>query len=377
MVKTMYYLYQHYGSGNLAWSDLLNPAIKLATEGFSVGPFRAKVFHQYGNSLLENYPVTSPWIKEGGTIPEEGDTLRNLPLAETLKIIAKHPDDFYKGKIATAIASDMKANGGWITLEDLKNFPQPTVRPAINYRFQGHDVYSAPDPAAGATLFKMLEFLQQDSTKGSLAVIKALHQGHHWRALGPEMESGETTHFSVTDGTMSLAVTASINAYFGSKTAHPELGFLYNSYLTDFEFGDSQHWNALKPGKPAYSSMTPVIIRKNETDLLVMGSPGSQRIISTMAQLINHWVSDPQHENLLELSRIHAQDSTVWLETVDQVFEAQLQNYGYQVKYPSKALQQNGLNAYFGGVHALMKTEGHWRALADPRRDGQARNCSP
>ncbi|MDH3708683.1 MAG: gamma-glutamyltransferase [Cyclobacteriaceae bacterium] len=417
MVKTMAYLHRNHGSGNLTWAELIDPAIEIAHKGFVVGPFLAKVYQEYGHHLIEGGAPLSQWLKNGQDIPVEGDTIKQPTLARTLKIIAeKGPDSFYKGEIAQQISRDMQLNGGWITLEDLKRFPEPRVSPALTTTYFSHTLYTSPPPAGGATMLYALELMEKyhtiaksDTTNDLVSMVLSLHQAHENRRHDPlpqedfqkefnqkikglapanitsqfsfksnsEDENGETTHYSVVDGSgMSIAVTASINAYFGSRAASEELGFLYNSYMTDFIFEDPTNYYAIKPGQPAYSSMSPTIVRKDEQDVLVLGSPGSKRIISAVAQIVKFWVTvNSDIQEAVAQPRIHALDSSVWVEEWNKTEVDRLLELGFKVKQPQNNLSMGDLNAYFGGVHAIALEYGKWVGTADPRRDGAAGGC--
>ena len=120
--------------------------------------------------------------------------------------------------------------------------------------------------------------------------------------------------------------------------------------------------------------MSPTIVMKDKKVVLIIGSPGSARIISSIAQLIDTFTSgttDPKE--LLQLPRIHAINKKVYFE--DEHQKAQFETAtteDWEVVKPPAYLAQNGLNAYFGGVHAIVWTGREYLALADPRRDGLA-----
>ncbi len=416
MVKAMEHLFRQHGSGNLSWKELITPAVEVAEEGFTPGPFRALVYQEYGPYLQAGGAATRQWLNPDGSIPNVADTIKQPLLARTLGILAeKGANEFYRGDLARQIAADMENHRGWITYEDLANFPDPQERPALAAKYGEFTVYTAPPPAGGVVMLTALKLwdglLQGESveTSDSLKLlVKALGAAQATRDIrSPDLLlginrkwskdeindfiksafisnqqdedslSGETTHFSVVDGEgMALSITASINAYFGSRASSPELGFLYNSYMTDFIFQDPKHPDAIQPGKPAYSSMSPAIVRRGEQDVLILGSPGSRRIISSVAQIIHYWTAF--HQDLakaLDHPRIHAIGSKVWLEQPDPILEDLLNRNGFQLRAPGNKLIQNGLNPYFGGIHAISLENERWIPVADPRRDGAAMDC--
>ena len=189
-------------------------------------------------------------------------------------------------------------------------------------------------------------------------------------------ESGETTHFSVVDSDgNAVAVTASINAYFGALAASDKLGFLYNTYMDDFIFEDTDHPFAIRPNAMAYSSMSPTIVQENGENIFVIGSPGSSRIISSVAQITAKWIDQKGIEDLIKAPRIHVSKNTIYMESKEDtkvIAKKFLKKYDLQFQFPKENLNINkGLNPYYGGVHAIAKENGNWIGVADPRRDGK------
>ncbi len=419
-VKVLQYAWKKYGSGKIAWADLLTPAIRYAEEGFEVGEFRHKVYKKYERGLKKSPHNTHFFLMPDGHIPAPGDTLKQPILANTLRRLAANgADDFYQGEIAQKIAADMEANDGWISLEDLKSFPDPTELEPLHTTFRGFDVYSQPPPCGGWTALLVLNIMENyESEELQLGlesrfkkVLQALHLAHKDRKELPvtdlinyhesvsqkvdkqyanrlledfkppvvlqmaEEKGGETTHFSVVDkdGT-AVAVTASINAYFGAAAASPELGFLYNTYMNDFTLDNPEHPFAIQPGLMNYSSMSPTIVQKEGESVLVIGSPGSARIISSVAQLTQLWIdSSISIEKVVAAPRLHSVNGKIYLEKMEVPHEwlAHFREQGFELAFPTYDLMTDGRNAYFGGIHAIAKENGKWVGAADPRRDGK------
>jgi gamma-glutamyltranspeptidase/glutathione hydrolase len=412
-VKVLDYIWRNYGSGNLSWEELLNPAIELAENGFKVGKFRAKVFEQYEDKLIESKFNTSYFLINGIRIPRENEILKQPHLAATLKRLAKYgADDFYKGEIAKEIAIDMANQGGWITLKDLASFPEPKELNPLSINLNGYNVFSQPPPCGGWITLLAMNLMNQDLATKNLdqKIIKALYLAHNDRDNNPITDlinyesvaniklskkyaqdlllqdsnlidknnnenSGETTHFSVVDSQgNAIAVTSSINAYFGSLSASKKLGFLYNTYMDDFIFENPNHPFAIRPNAMAYSSMSPVIVQKNNENILVIGSPGSSRIISTVAQITAKWIQNKNINYLINQPRIHVYSNYTLFENIkdtnllDHKFQKE---FDIKLKFPSDQMKINdSLNAYYGGVHAIAKEGRIWVGAADPRRDG-------
>ncbi|MFV1884449.1 MAG: gamma-glutamyltransferase family protein [Balneola sp.] len=378
-VKVMQYLFDNYGSKKIAWKNLLQPAIEIAEKGLETGPFRGKVFQRYQEKLEKGLPFTSEYLLSTNSNGKQ------LKMANTLKLIAQNGADiFYKGEIARSIAEDMRNNGGWISELDLEMLPQPENLGSVHFMHNGYDIYTQPEPAGGWIIKEILEKLTElrsgDKEVDEIQLlIEAIHFGHSQRELMAKEiakeNTGETTHFSVMDKEgIAVSITSSINAYYGAGVVNPDYGFFYNSYMDDFIFDEIENTYALGPNKMAYSSMSPTIVLKDGKVVLIIGSPGSSRIISTIAQLIDTYTrGEIKPEQLLELPRVHAINQKVYLENGDDRDLSEISlNTDWEIVQPSTYLIQNGLNAYFGGVHAIVWTGKEYKALADPRRDGLA-----
>lgn len=410
-VKVLAYAWRKYGSGKMTWKELLAPSIDLARNGFVVGRFRADVYKMYERSMLSSPYNTKLWLKDGQIIPVVGEKIIQPVLAKTLERLANFgADDYYKGKIAAAISKDMEQNRGWIRLDDLKNFPEPIELPALEIKFKNHNVYSMPPPGAGYAALQILKLYERSGSNDVklsehetwARILKAVHNDrdnsplismtNYEREINQKLsenylnklslsaqnkndtveESGETTHFSVVDKNgMAVAVTASINAYFGAKASSSELGFLYNSYMDDFEFSKPTHPGAIKPGAMAFSSMCPTIVQKNGKTVLIVGSPGSKRIISTVAQIVASWIEENDIEKAVNKKRYHVSGNNLYIEDLSLAEKLQKAGLtGFKIRKAGEDLLQNGLNAYYGGVHAIGWQNDSWVGAADPRRDG-------
>ena len=411
-VKTLDFAFKTYGSGPYSWQQAMQPAIRQAKSGFRMGRFRARVYQQYEEKILDS-PYGMQHFLVDGKIPEEGEVLVQPVLAKTLQRLARvGADDFYHGEIATTIAQDMKDNGGWISLKDLNDFPTPTVVPALESSYRRYQVFTSTPPCGGWVVLLALNLMEEldgsmdrdQRLMEALALAHAERQAHPIQnmvdyksevseriskekasglirssAFGPDAEpaagTGETTHFSVVDKNgMVVAVTTSINAYFGSRAASPGLGFIYNSYMEDFVYNDSAHPFAVGPGKMAYSSMSPTIVRdKNGENVMATGSPGSARIISAVAQTIQYWIDVKKDiVEAVRVPRVHVTGNKAYMEKPDSTLFPWLTAHGLKFAEVDNGLDIDGLNSYFGGVHAVAFENGQWHGVADPRRDGVA-----
>jgi gamma-glutamyltranspeptidase/glutathione hydrolase len=342
-------------------------------------------------------------------------------LARTLRRLAEAgADDFYRGAIAKQIVADMAANGGWITARDLAEFPEPAILPALEGSYRGHEVFTLPPPFGGWVVLQILNVLEQsdpsrlaaDDAERRLLLLEALRIGHgsrrehpvadyvdyqddiarkvskgeakrllnesrSWHRGGNDSEfDGETTHFSVVDGDgLAVAVTQSIDSYFGAGVAHPELGFLYNNYMQGFQVDDPDAPYALEPLQMPKSSMSATIVARDGRTRIVLGSPGSARIISAVAQTVSYWVDvEPDIAAAVAAFRVHViPPDEAFVEGPDLSPELLrgLADQGFHLRRPTYGVSDTQLDPYFGGIHALAFEAGNWTGAADPRRDGR------
>ncbi|MCK5942935.1 MAG: gamma-glutamyltransferase, partial [Planctomycetes bacterium] len=376
--------HRRFGSGRVAWSELVEPAAALAERGVTWGRFREASLRRYA---------------------PEGLLDRGPELAATLRAVAAGgAEAFYRGDLARAIAADMAANGGWITYDDLANFPAPKVIPALEGSYRGYTVHTLPPPAAGWVVLLALNMLEQapldelTTEAGKIDwMATALRTAHTTRMEQPvgdgtafpgRMEhhirkstaerlhaerlaerregSGETTHFSVVDGDgVMVTVTQSINNYFGAKVTHPTLGFLYNDYMREFVTGDDDHPFALTGGAEPFSSMSATVLSKEGRAVLGVGSPGSRRIVSAVVQVLSNWVDQgmdvraavaaPRVHVVPETQRLFVEDAFAPPALSPELLLA-VERRGFRVVAPHTSLDRLGLSPYFGGVHAVSVT---------------------
>lgn len=412
-LKVLDLAHRRFGSGKLSWAELVAPAIRLASQGVTVGPFRAKSLSRHGEQLAKN-PAARDIFYPKGKAPKAGDMMHQPLLAATLGRIAAHgASDFYTGSLAAEIAEDMTVNGGWITAKDLAAFPDPLITGALQSSYRGYEVFTLPPPFGGWVVLQILNVLEQfpqsrlaeDDDERRLALLDAIRVGHgsresdpvsDLRSFGADIASktskdtarrllreyrgktgGETTHFSVADADGNVvAVTQSIDSYFGAKVAHPTLGFLYNNYMQNFRLVDDGSPYVLKTREMPLSSMSATIVMRDEDVQLVLGSPGSARIISAVAQVTSHWIDvGVGIETAVAAFRVHSEpEDRAWVEgpELSNDLLRGVASRGFRLMRPDSSLSVGNLDPYFGGVHAVAFENGGWTGAADPRRDGRS-----
>lgn len=415
--------YRKYGSGRLDWPALVEPAIRLARDGVLIGPFRSHAFRFYHEGLSRQPAAAAIFVRPDGLPWQEGQVLRQPALASTLLRVADAGAmDFYQGALASEIVADVAANGGWISAEDLAGFPEPAIVPALQSSYRGHQVVTLPPPFGGWVVLQALNVLEQfpaadlaaDDDTRRLALLDALMIAHTSRASQPIKDyrdyaddvsvriaantatqllqsyqsslqrkhidrglpdGGETTHFSVVDGAgMAVAVTQSIDGYFGAQVAHPTLGFLYNNYMQGFQVDDPDKPYYLTPQEMPKSSMSATMVLQDGEPALVLGSPGSARIISAVTQVTSHWLDvNSGVVEAVAAYRVHAvppDKAYVEGEGLSAGLMAGMSRRDLRLVRPTYGVSDSQLDPYFGGVHALARERGVWTGSADPRRDG-------
>lgn len=335
--------HERYGSGE--WSDLVDPAVRLAGEGFRVTPALAASLYD-ALPRLAQHPASRAAFSRDGAPYRAGELLRQPDLAGTLgRIRDQGRDGFYQGETARLIAADMAANGGMITEEDLRRY-QAVEREPIRGTFRGVDVISMPPPSSGGVaLVEMLNILEgfdlaglgHNSPDYVHHLAEAMRLAYRDRAryladadfahvpiarltsktyaddlrdeikpatagtsapsdIAMPPESPETTHFSVVDGAgMAVSVTYTLEQGYGSKITVPGGGFLLNNEMGDFNAAPGltdedgligTEPNLARPEQRMLSSMTPTILARDGQLLAVVGSPGGRTIINTVLQVV-------------------------------------------------------------------------------------------
>ena len=338
---------ERYGSGKFTLADLLKPAIDLARDGFVVTDDSADTLPDW-HRRLARWPATAKiFSRADGTSLREGDTLVQADLATTLQAIAAQgARGFYQGPVADKLAAGIRDAGGIMTTEDLKSY-QAIVRAPVRGSYRGHDIVSMPQPSSGGVvLLEALNILEgfpmgdmkQGSAPSLHVMIEAMKRGYADRAryLGdpafinapiatliskdyaarqrasidldratpwtdalsatPPREGSNTTHFSVVDGSgNAVSNTYTLNFSYGVGLVAEGTGVLLNNELDDFTAAPGApnafglvgfEANLPGPGKRPLSSMSPTIVLKDGKPVLVTGSPGGSRIISTVLQVI-------------------------------------------------------------------------------------------
>jgi gamma-glutamyltranspeptidase/glutathione hydrolase len=151
---------QKYGSGRIAWADLIKPAHRLAAQGFIVTPALARDL-QASEELLGKFPESRRTYLRNGRLYRAGDRMLQPDLAATLlRLQQRGPREFYTGRTARLIADDMAAHGGFITIADLAGY-RAVERTPLRGGYRGYEILTMPPPSSGGiALLQMLGMLE-------------------------------------------------------------------------------------------------------------------------------------------------------------------------------------------------------------------------
>jgi gamma-glutamyltranspeptidase/glutathione hydrolase len=354
--------------GKLPWRRLLDPAVRLARDGFAVSEGLARSLA----GVLDNmkpYPASVAQFSKKGVPYEAGEILKQPDLARTLqRIAAQGPDGFYRGEVAELVEKEMKANGGLITRQDMAAY-QAKKRVPIRGSYRGYEVLSMPPiSSGGVALIQMLNILEGydlaasgfGSARSVHLIAESMRRAFADRALllgdpefnrdmpidrltskdyagtlratiNPERastsspdrfswptEGNETTHVSVVDEQRNaVSMTYTLEGGYGSKITVPGAGFLLNNEMGDFNPGPGltnadgligTEPNLAQPGKRMLSSMTPTILTKDGKLAMVTGSPGGRTIINTVLLTILNVVDFGMNaQEAVDAGRFHHQ----------------------------------------------------------------------
>ena len=439
-VAALAHALSRYGTKSLA--EILAPAIEEAERGWVLGWSEAAVVRSSARKLALS-PLLGPILLPGECGPDGipipaaiGTRLRLPGLAGTLRRLSEAgASDFYSGRIASQIDADMRAYGGFVRKDDLARVPRSVVEiEPVRTRYRDREVLSIGVPGNGDLLVEALQILgnfpgalvgsssadahqllveavriAQEDSRASAPVIRSLRGpgtsarlepshaarrareirlGKAWNpaGIGPRAEvprtgAGNTTQVSVVDRAGNgVSITQTLGADWGACAAGEGLGFPYNGVLAWFDLDD--------PGSPAAplpyaflpATSAPAIVLRGGAVEMVLGSPGSSRIVPAILSVIRNVVDAGMGlPEAVAAPRVLWQDEgperrliAEGLPPVTETVLDQLRARGYGdiwvVREPEEGLQS------FGCVNAAGRNRagGYWEGVGDPRRRGVA-----
>lgn len=423
-VAGLLYLLEHHGT--MSREEVMEPAIRIANEGFTVSAYCANAIADAYEKTQKFPEMSKVYLDENGLPWEEGSVITNPDLGKALQLIADQGADvFYKGEIGEAMVATLAKYDGVMTMDDLAGYEVHELEP-VTGDYRGYTVISSPPPSSGGThLIEILNILENfdmasmevnsaeyvhlfaetfklafaDRAKymadtnfvtvplGGLTSQAYADKRAQDIDLNVAMEQAapddpspyehtDTTHFSVADVDGNcVAITKTINYYFGSGVMVDGYGFMMNNQMDDFST-DSESVNKIEPGKKPLSSMSPTVVLKPDgSPFLVLGTPGGSRIFSGVAEVISRVI-----------------DSKMDLHTaisVPKIWNCSNKN-NLQYENPLKGYEQYALTdetiakltemghgelktAASGAFQCIMfMDDGTLYGTADPRQDGKA-----
>lgn len=423
-VAGLLYLLEHHGT--MSREEVMKPAIRIANEGFTVSAYCANAISDAYEKTQKFPEMSKVYLDENGLPWEEGSVITNPDLGKALQLIADQgADAFYKGEIGEAMVATLAKYDGVMTMDDLAGYEVHELKP-VTGDYRGYTVISSPPPSSGGThLIEILNILENfdmasmevnsaeyvhlfaetfklafaDRAKymadtnfvtvplGGLTSQAYADKRAQDIDLNVAMEQAapddpspyehtDTTHFSVADVDGNcVAITKTINYYFGSGVMVDGYGFMMNNQMDDFST-DPESVNKIEPGKKPLSSMSPTVVLKPDgSPFLVLGTPGGSRIFSGVAEVISRVI-----------------DSKMDLHTaisVPKIWNCSNKN-NLQYENPLKGYEQYALTdetiakltemghgelktAASGAFQCIMfMDDGTLYGTADPRQDGKA-----
>jgi gamma-glutamyltranspeptidase/glutathione hydrolase len=381
--------------GSVPWQVLVEPAARLAREGFRVQPASA-YYLQYSHDVVYGWdPETSAvFHRSDGSPVQEGDLVEIPALADTLTAIGREGADLlYHGELGAALVAASVELGGLITSRDLLEYRAILRDPLRTTLGHWQVATNAPPAVGGITVAALLTLVDQLDLSGWDADSVAAYaeaqdavfsfrrsdlDGEHDRFaaahiamkaargldLGVLHRSPSTIHVSAVDSTgLACALTAS--AGYGSGATIPGTGFGLNNSLGEIEL-TTEGLHSLPVGSRLLSNMAPSIARENDNKVLAIGSPGADRITSAITTaLYNHVICGMDLEEAVSAPRLHAEmfagQHTIAVEPgIDTT------------KITGRTIRRLPKHSmYFGGVQiAAVDDTGSLSGAADPRRSG-------
>lgn len=354
--------------GRLNWRTLFQPAIKLARDGFVVAPYLASSIAKSAEKIM-NDPGLQQVFAPNGRLLQAGDKCSNLELAQSLEAVAEQgPQAFYNGTVGEKFVKDVRDAGGILTMEDLKNY-KVDIMDALAANVTGYTIYGMPPPSSGTLGMSLVlnilnSYGSSKAAEGNLGLHRLIEAMKHMFAvrmnLGdpafintakymsemlsqsyadkiqkmivdnttfpPEyymnMESRwsqlrdhGTSHFCIVDAERNaVSMTTTINYGFGAGVLSPSTGILLNNEMGDFaapteitpDMLPPAPANFIEPNKRPLSSMTPIIVTKDNQLAGVMGGSGGLFIIPAVIQVfLNHFVLRMEPLTAVESPRVY------------------------------------------------------------------------
>lgn len=336
--------------GRLPWKTLFQPAIELAKNGFVVSPTLGDYIAGDAEKILKD-PGLTQLYGPNGTLLKGGDLCHNVELGHSLEIIAEQgPQVFYNGTIGENLVKDVREAGGILTMEDLRNY-KLEITDAVTVNVMGYTIYGMPPPSSGTLALSLVlnildSYGSPDAARGNLGLHRLIEALKHMYAvrmdlgdpnfenigdtvskmLSPsfakniqhkildnttfppeyymnrwsQLRDHGTSHMCIVDADRNaVSLTTTVNYHFGAGLRSTSTGILVNNEMDDFSTPTDispdklppAPTNFIEPNKRPLSSMTPLIVTKDDQLVGVIGGSGGMHIIPAVIQVfLNHFI---------------------------------------------------------------------------------------
>ncbi|KAJ9167906.1 hypothetical protein P3X46_019496 [Hevea brasiliensis] len=440
--------------GRLAWRNLFQPAIKLSRDGFIIAPYLGLAI-AYGAEKIMNDPGLRKVFAPNGKLLQAGDRCYNVELARSLEAIAEQgPQAFYNGTVGEQLVKDVIKAGGILTMEDLRSY-KVEIMDAMAAKVMGYTVYGMPPPSSGTVGLSMVlnifdSYGTSVAAKGNLGVHRLIEALKHMFAvrmnlgdpkfvdikkyvsemLSPsyakqirtmivddttfppeyymnrwsQLRDHGTSHFCIVDAERNaVSMTTTINYGFGAGMLSPSTGIVLNDEMGDFSAPTEITPDTLPPApanfieanKRPLSSMTPIVVTKNDQLVGVLGGSGGMDIIPAVVQVfINHFILGMEPLTAVQSPRVYhklmpnivkyenwtvidgdhieiAEETKLFLTEKGHKLEgkaagAMVQLVVQSLQKPVEMGRKNGRDSNNGQIF-----HGTLTAVSDPRKDGR------
>ena len=399
--------------GTMSLADVMQPAIKHAARGYAATPYLHECITDSAAQMLKDKPISAIYLPDGVPL-KAGERVVQAEYAETLTNIAQQGEaTLYQGPLGDILADYMKANGGFITRDDLIAYKTVDRQP-IRADYRGWQILGPPPPAAsGVHIAQMLNILEgYDIAKLGFGSAETIHylaevlkiafadraaasgdpdfvgvpverltskdyaeerrraiepgRAQSWGAGVQQLESAHTTHVTAADvmGNV-VATTQTINSLFGAKILIPGLGTVPNNYMNLYDPRPG-HALSLAPGKRVTTSMSPMMALRDGRLRYALGLPGGKRIFpSAMQALVNLIDHGMSLQEAVEAPRVWTEGNALEVEqAVPEGVRAKLIAMGHKVLAVSTVA--GGMNGIEFGDDGMMSGAACWRADGTP-----------
>lgn len=404
-------LVEEHGTRTLA--DVLQPAIRIAEEGFPVTPIIADQWGGLTRILGRDEGAAATYLTDAGEAPGAGQWFRNPDLAATFRLVAERgPRVLYGGELGRRIVDHLQAEGGFLTLEDLADHEPRWIEP-VSTDFRGWTVHELPPAGQGIAALEILELLEPfdleamghnsaeylhhlieakkvayadlaryvadpehmdidverlldpDFLAGRRALIDPERAAEHVNP-GRAVTESETVYLTVADrhGTM-ISFINSVYEYFGSGVVVPGTGFALQNRAAGFT-EEEGHPNRVGPRKRPFHTIIPGFVTRDGRPYMSFGLMGGAMQPQGHAQfLINHLVFGMDPQEAIDANRFrHFSGRSVAIEGIPGEVRDRLTAMGHEMR--------DWRSTAFGGAQAIVRLERGWAAGSDPRKDGMA-----